>query len=144
MFAPFWPGNYRNLHSVSSVRDWLWSAFVYTTMVDYPTEANFMRPLPAYPVQEVRLRFMELALVQILNFSLWKFKDISKVLPFTIAFDWWRCVRSSTHLHRKLASLTRFSLLQACITITHMERNALTWKMDPICTVLVVGIGRYV
>ncbi|KGN60732.1 lysosomal Pro-X carboxypeptidase [Cucumis sativus] len=43
----------KNLHSVSSVQDWLWSAFVYTSMVNYPTEANFMRPLPAYPVQEM-------------------------------------------------------------------------------------------
>lgn len=46
---------YRNLHSLDSVWDWLWSAFVYTAMVNYPTEANFMKPLPAYPVKEVRL-----------------------------------------------------------------------------------------
>lgn len=45
--------NFRDLHSVRSARDWLWSAFVYTAMVNYPTEANFMMPLPAYPVQEV-------------------------------------------------------------------------------------------
>lgn len=38
-----------------SVRNWLWEAFVYTAMVNYPTEANFMMPLPAYPVHEVRL-----------------------------------------------------------------------------------------
>ncbi|XP_019258787.1 PREDICTED: lysosomal Pro-X carboxypeptidase isoform X2 [Nicotiana attenuata] len=42
----------KGLHSVYSARDWLWEAFVYTAMVNYPTEANFMMPLPAYPVQE--------------------------------------------------------------------------------------------
>uniref|UniRef100_A0A6N2M2P0 Serine carboxypeptidase S28 family protein n=1 Tax=Salix viminalis TaxID=40686 RepID=A0A6N2M2P0_SALVM len=41
----------QDLHSIDSVWDWLWSAFVYTAMVNYPTEANFMMPLPAYPVQ---------------------------------------------------------------------------------------------
>ncbi|OIT40288.1 putative serine protease eda2 [Nicotiana attenuata] len=43
----------KGLHSVYSARDWLWEAFVYTAMVNYPTEANFMMPLPAYPVQEM-------------------------------------------------------------------------------------------
>ncbi|XP_011622147.1 lysosomal Pro-X carboxypeptidase isoform X2 [Amborella trichopoda] len=41
-----------DIKSVYSVRDWLWSAFVYTAMVNYPTPANFMRPLPAYPINE--------------------------------------------------------------------------------------------
>ncbi|KAH8481806.1 hypothetical protein Peur_068577 [Populus x canadensis] len=41
----------QDLHSLDSVWEWLWSAFVYTAMVNYPTEANFMMPLPAYPVQ---------------------------------------------------------------------------------------------
>ncbi|XP_050213153.1 uncharacterized protein LOC126664686 isoform X2 [Mercurialis annua] len=43
----------KNIHSLDSVWDWLWSAFVYTAMVNYPTEANFMMPLPAYPVKEM-------------------------------------------------------------------------------------------
>ncbi|CAN4113183.1 unnamed protein product [Withania somnifera] len=43
----------KGLHSVYSARDWLWEAFVYTAMVNYPTEANFMMPLPAYPVEEM-------------------------------------------------------------------------------------------
>ncbi|KAL9377013.1 hypothetical protein Peur_031133 [Populus x canadensis] len=41
----------QDLHSLDSVWEWLWSAFVYTAMVNYPNEANFMMPLPAYPVQ---------------------------------------------------------------------------------------------
>ncbi|XAR66782.1 Lysosomal Pro-Xaa carboxypeptidase [Bertholletia excelsa] len=41
----------KDLQSVDSVQDWLWAAFVYTAMVNYPTEANFMMPLPAYPVK---------------------------------------------------------------------------------------------
>lgn len=43
----------KNIRSVYSIRDWLWTAFVYTAMVDYPTQANFMMPLPAYPVKEM-------------------------------------------------------------------------------------------
>lgn len=41
----------KSIQSTNSVRNWLWTAFVYTAMVNYPTEANFMKPLPAYPVQ---------------------------------------------------------------------------------------------
>ncbi|XP_078433500.1 alpha/beta-Hydrolases superfamily protein [Wolffia australiana] len=41
------------IHSVFSARDWLWSAFVYTAMLDYPTAANFLKPLPAYPVNKM-------------------------------------------------------------------------------------------
>ncbi|XP_048227482.1 lysosomal Pro-X carboxypeptidase isoform X2 [Ricinus communis] len=43
----------KDLHSLDSVWDWLWSAYVYSAMVNYPTEANFMKPLPAYPVKEM-------------------------------------------------------------------------------------------
>ncbi|CAI9098900.1 OLC1v1035631C1 [Oldenlandia corymbosa var. corymbosa] len=43
----------KEISSIYSARDWLWSAFVYTAMVNYPTEANFMKPLPAYPVEEM-------------------------------------------------------------------------------------------
>ncbi|XWS72606.1 hypothetical protein CRYUN_Cryun02cG0054400 [Craigia yunnanensis] len=43
----------KSLHSTASARDWLWTAFVYTAMVNYPTEANFLKPLPAYPVQRM-------------------------------------------------------------------------------------------
>jgi hypothetical protein len=46
---------FRDLHSMSSAWDWLWSAFTYTAMVNYPMKANFLKPLPAYPVKQVRL-----------------------------------------------------------------------------------------
>ncbi|KAH6827478.1 alpha/beta-Hydrolases superfamily protein [Perilla frutescens var. hirtella] len=43
----------KTVQSIYSARNWLWEAFVYTAMVNYPTEANFMKPLPAYPVKEM-------------------------------------------------------------------------------------------
>ncbi|KAI4379340.1 hypothetical protein MLD38_005654 [Melastoma candidum] len=43
----------KELSSIYPARNWLWSAFVYTAMVNYPTPANFMKPLPAYPVEEM-------------------------------------------------------------------------------------------
>ncbi|ANM62204.1 alpha/beta-Hydrolases superfamily protein [Arabidopsis thaliana] len=43
----------KGLHSQYSARDWLSGAFVYTAMVNYPTAANFMAPLPGYPVEQM-------------------------------------------------------------------------------------------
>ncbi|XP_027173639.1 lysosomal Pro-X carboxypeptidase [Coffea eugenioides] len=43
----------KKLSSVDYARNWLWSAFTYTAMVNYPMEANFMKHLPAYPVEEM-------------------------------------------------------------------------------------------
>ncbi|KAF8033787.1 hypothetical protein BT93_C0140 [Corymbia citriodora subsp. variegata] len=43
----------KGLHSVDAAQNWLWAAFIYTAMVNYPTEANFMMHLPAYPVKEM-------------------------------------------------------------------------------------------
>uniref|UniRef100_A0A2N9H7T8 Lysosomal Pro-X carboxypeptidase n=1 Tax=Fagus sylvatica TaxID=28930 RepID=A0A2N9H7T8_FAGSY len=43
----------KDLHSMSSAWDWLWSAFTYTAMVNYPMKANFLNPLPAYPVKQM-------------------------------------------------------------------------------------------
>ncbi|KAJ4810571.1 Serine carboxypeptidase S28 family protein [Rhynchospora pubera] len=41
------------VQSVWSFRDWLWSSYTYTAMVDYPMPANFLMPLPAFPIQEM-------------------------------------------------------------------------------------------
>ncbi|KAJ0984302.1 hypothetical protein J5N97_002658 [Dioscorea zingiberensis] len=43
----------KKLQSVEPVKHWLWTAFASTAMVDYPTPANFMADLPAYPVKEM-------------------------------------------------------------------------------------------
>ncbi|XP_042507875.1 lysosomal Pro-X carboxypeptidase isoform X2 [Macadamia integrifolia] len=43
----------KNLQTRYSARDWLWKAFVYTAMANYPTESNFVKQLPAYPVAKV-------------------------------------------------------------------------------------------
>ena len=40
----------KDLKTVDPVRNWLDEAFTYTAMTNYPTRANFMMPLPAYPV----------------------------------------------------------------------------------------------
>ncbi|KAG9159494.1 hypothetical protein Leryth_011030, partial [Lithospermum erythrorhizon] len=37
----------------SYVGNWLWEAFVYSAMVNYHTAANFLKPLPAYPVEKM-------------------------------------------------------------------------------------------
>ncbi|XP_047328270.1 lysosomal Pro-X carboxypeptidase [Impatiens glandulifera] len=41
------------LQYIDSAANWLSEAFIYTAMVNYPTKANFMKPLPAYPVEEM-------------------------------------------------------------------------------------------
>ncbi|KAG7586364.1 hypothetical protein ISN45_Aa02g016680 [Arabidopsis thaliana x Arabidopsis arenosa] len=45
--------NHRDLHSVTSASRWLESPFIVKAMVNYPTQANSMAPLPVYPVEEV-------------------------------------------------------------------------------------------
>ncbi|GAB4833334.1 hypothetical protein Ancab_031578 [Ancistrocladus abbreviatus] len=43
----------QTLDSVDSLTSWLYSAYAYTAMTDYPTPANFLNPMPAYPVKEM-------------------------------------------------------------------------------------------
>ncbi|KAJ6406726.1 hypothetical protein OIU84_010270 [Salix udensis] len=42
-----------NYISASSLYNWLYTAWVYTAMTDYPTPSNFLSPMPAYPVKEM-------------------------------------------------------------------------------------------
>ncbi|CAE5963496.1 unnamed protein product [Arabidopsis arenosa] len=44
---------WKDLHSVTSASRWLESPFIVKAMVNYPTQANSMAPLPVYPVEEV-------------------------------------------------------------------------------------------
>ncbi|XVF07596.1 hypothetical protein REPUB_Repub06bG0153000 [Reevesia pubescens] len=43
----------KNDIDVGDLESWLETAFVYTAMTDYPTPANFLNPLPAYPVKQM-------------------------------------------------------------------------------------------
>ncbi|MQM13542.1 hypothetical protein Taro_046462 [Colocasia esculenta] len=39
--------------SASALADWIATALIYTAMTDYPTSANFLTNLPAYPVRQM-------------------------------------------------------------------------------------------
>ncbi|XP_020163170.1 uncharacterized protein [Aegilops tauschii subsp. strangulata] len=43
----------KTVQSTDSLTNFLYTAFIYTAMTDYPTPANFLQNLPAYPVKEM-------------------------------------------------------------------------------------------
>ncbi|KAF7098519.1 hypothetical protein CFC21_100255 [Triticum aestivum] len=43
----------KTMQSTDSLTNFLYTAFIYTAMTDYPTPANFLQNLPAYPVKEM-------------------------------------------------------------------------------------------
>ncbi|XP_019153541.1 PREDICTED: lysosomal Pro-X carboxypeptidase-like [Ipomoea nil] len=43
----------KNNISADSLENWLYTAYAYTAMTDYPTAANFLNPLPPYPVKQM-------------------------------------------------------------------------------------------
>lgn len=48
-------GYFSDLTGSSELQNWLSAAYSYLGMVDYPFPANFIMPLPAYPIKEVIL-----------------------------------------------------------------------------------------
>ncbi|PKI33010.1 hypothetical protein CRG98_046592 [Punica granatum] len=45
----------RELKSTQDLIDWLYSAYSFLAMVDYPYPSNFLMPLPGHPIREVSL-----------------------------------------------------------------------------------------
>lgn len=43
----------KELNSTSELEDWIFSAYSYLAMTDYPYAADFVMPLPAFPIREV-------------------------------------------------------------------------------------------
>ncbi|XP_020535644.1 lysosomal Pro-X carboxypeptidase isoform X2 [Jatropha curcas] len=43
----------KNYISAGSLESWLYTAWTYTAMTDYPTSSNFLNPLPPHPVKQM-------------------------------------------------------------------------------------------
>ncbi|KAL3532128.1 hypothetical protein ACH5RR_005649 [Cinchona calisaya] len=43
----------KNYIAPDYLQDWLSTAYVYTAMTDYPTQSNFLNPLPAHPIKQM-------------------------------------------------------------------------------------------
>ncbi|KAK4775125.1 hypothetical protein SAY86_010060 [Trapa natans] len=65
---------------------WLSSAFTYTSMVNYPTEADFMMHIPAFPVTEEQQRSAGLSLLQVFTTTIQKQRNAAwKVIKILMA-----------------------------------------------------------
>ncbi|KAG7540829.1 hypothetical protein ISN45_Aa07g009860 [Arabidopsis thaliana x Arabidopsis arenosa] len=85
----------KDLHAVYLASRWLETAYTDTAMVNYPTPANFMAPLPAYPVEEVR----HVSEYKVVYFLYWLIHNE------TSSYN--RCARSSTGFPLEASNLDR-------------------------------------